>query len=321
MSRKLPPLNALRAFEAAGRHLSFARAAEELHVTRAAVSQQVALLEEQLGTRLFLRQNRVLRLTEAGQACLPSIQQAFDLLASGVEKAVFEDTRGALVVACSPTLASKWLVPRLDDFARLMPEIDVRLEAQYALPDFHNDEADVAVNFAHPAYPEELSADLLFPAAVVPLCSPRLCKGRGALRKPADLARFRLLHDEALEQDPDHPGWATWLETFGVEGVDAGRGARFSHTMHALEAAIDGQGVLLAIDRLGAPDVLAGRLVVPFDLRQPLRASYTLVTPRGWLGRPKVRIFRDWLLRTAADDPDPLAKAQAGKRRRPRGEK
>lgn len=314
MTRKLPPLNALRAFEAAARHMSFKRAAEELHVTRAAVSQQVALLEEQLGTRLFVRMNRALRLTEAGRACLPDIQQGFDLLSSGVEQAVTEDARGALVVACSPTLASKWLVPRLDDFNGLMPEIDVRLEAQYALPDFHNEEADVALTFGPAVFADELHADPLFAVSVVPLCSPALCRGDGALRKPTDLTRFRLLHDDALAQDPDLPGWASWLESFGVEGVDASRGPRFSHTMHALEAAIDSQGVLLSIDRLGVADVAAGRLTVPFDLRQPLRASYSLVIPHGWLGRPKVKAFREWLLATAAAEPDPLSAALAAAR-------
>lgn len=301
----------MRAFEAAARHLSFSRAAEELNVTRAAISQQVALLEEQLGTRLFIRLNRALRLTAAGEACLPAFQQAFDLLASGVERALVEEVRGSLVVTCAPSLASRWLVPRLDGFAARLPEVDVRLEAQYELPDFHNDEADVALHFGGDTYAEELHADRLFPVAIVPLCSPKLCRGKGALKRPADLARFRLLHDDALAQDPDGPGWASWLEAFGVEGVDASRGTRFSHTMHALEAAAEGQGVLLAIDRLAAPDVAAGRLVVPFDLRQPLRAGYALVTPRGWLGRPKVRAFRDWLLETATADTDPLGEALA----------
>jgi len=319
MARKLPPLNALRAFEAAARHLSFTRAAEELHVTRAAISQQVALLEEQLNTRLFVRLNRALRLTEAGRACLPEIQQGFDLLGSGVERAVQEEMRGALVVACSPSLASKWLVSRLDEFGRQLPGVDVRLHAQYGLPDFHDDEVDVAIHFGTDGYAEELAADLLFPAAVVPLCSPALLTGKERLRRPADLARCRLLHDEALHQDPDQPGWADWLAAFGVEGVDASRGAHFSHTMLALDAAAEGQGVLLAIDRLAAPEVRAGRLAVPFDLRLPLRAAYRLVVPRGWLQRPKVRLFRDWLLATAAADPDPLGAALAARpvRKRP----
>ncbi|MDX1595030.1 MAG: transcriptional regulator GcvA [Gammaproteobacteria bacterium] len=318
MAHKLPPLNALRAFEAAGRLLSFSRAAEELHVTRAAVSQQVALLEEQLGTRLFRRKGRALEITDAGRACLPKIQQGFDLLASGVELAVSEDVRGPLVVSCSPTLASRWLVSRLDDFSRLMPETDVRLEAQYGLPDFRNDEADVAVHFGPMEFTEELHHDPLFDVSIVPLCSPKLCRGKGALREPADLARFRLLHDGALEQDPDDPGWASWLERFAIEGVDASRGMRFSHTMHALEAAADGQGVLLAIDRLAVPDVLAGRLVVPFDLRQPLESGYALVTLREWLARRKVAAFRDWLLSVAAQDVDPLTTALESTRTRGR---
>ncbi|ROR34426.1 transcriptional regulator GcvA [Inmirania thermothiophila] len=299
MPHRLPPLNALRAFEAAARHLSFTRAAEELHVTPAAVSQQVASLERYLGVRLFERHARSLRLTEAGRACLPEVSEGFRLLARGVARVREVGTTGPLVVSVAPAFAGKWLVPRLDRFAERHPQVDVEISARYGLPDFGREEADVAIDFSDGRYPQGLHAERLFGVSAVPLCSPSLV-ARG-LREPKDLARFTLLHDEGLGRDTSQQGWASWLRLAGVEGVNPRRGPRFSHTTLALEAAADGQGVVLAIDKLAEPDLAAGRLVIPFDIRLPLEYAYYLVCPRAAVERPKVAAFRAWLLEEVAE--------------------
>jgi LysR family glycine cleavage system transcriptional activator len=293
--RRLPPLNPLKAFEAAARHLSFRMAAEELSVTPAAISQMVHTLEDYLGVPLFVRLNRALRLTDAGQECLPYISEGLDRIAEGMGRLQSVDWSGSLKVNSAPTFASRWLVPRLDLFSDLHPDIDVEITAAYDLPDFNVDSADIAIDFGFGDY-GDLYSERLFSVHLITLCSPALMKGSKALKKPADLKHHRLLHDEAPNQRPEQPSWADWLKTAGVTGVDPNRGLRFSHTNLALEAAMDGQGVVLTLDMLAAPDVAAGRLVIPFDIRLPLSAGYYLVARKASMERPKVALFKNWIL-------------------------
>ncbi|MGB5761401.1 MAG: transcriptional regulator GcvA [Sedimenticolaceae bacterium] len=299
--RRLPPLNPLKAFEAAARHLSFRMAAEELSVTPAAISQMVHTLEDYLGVPLFVRLNRALRLTDAGQECLPYFSEGLDRIAEGVSRLQGVEWSGSLKVHSAPTFASRWLVPRLDLFSDQHPEIDVEIMAAYDLPDFNGDSADIAIDFGYGHY-GELYSERLFSVNLVTLCSPGLLKGSKALKKPADLRHHRLLHDEAPNQRADQPSWADWLKAAGVKGVDPRRGLRFSHTNLALEAAMDGQGVVLTLDMLAAPDVAAGRLVIPFDIRLPLSAGYYLVAKRTSMERPKVALFKNWILEEAVKD-------------------
>ena len=301
MNRYLPPLNSLRAFEAAGRHLSSTKAAEELNVTTAAISHQIRALEEFLGVQLFRRLNRGLLLTDAGQACLPGLQSDFDQLYEAIVRLRDIDSRGALSISVAPAFAAKWLVPRLERFDREQPEIDLRISASLALVDFRKDGFDAAIRLGRGEY-EGLRVDKLFDESVTPMCGPRLVTGDHPLMTPDDLRFHTLLHDVSLDFSPAAPDWRHWLASAGVDGVDATRGPRFSHPDHSLQAAIDGAGVVLGWRRLAAADIAAGRLVIPFALTLKMGLGFYLVCPETTAERPKVVAFRAWLLQQIATE-------------------
>ncbi len=197
MARDLPPLNPLRAFEAAGRHLSLTRAARELHVTAAAVSHQVRGLEDYLGVKLFRRVGNSLLLTDAGQACLPGLGEGFDRLASAIERLKEHDARGPLHVSVAPAFASKWLVPRLERFDSAHRDIDVRISASLEVVDLDRDGFDAAIRLGRGSYPG-LEVHELFAESVVPMCRTDLIEGPHPLGTPADLRHHVLLHDDSL---------------------------------------------------------------------------------------------------------------------------
>ena len=311
MARRLPPLNALRAFEAAARHLSFARAAEELNVTPAAVSHQIKGLEEQLGVKLFRRANRTIWLTEAAQSCLPDLREGFDRLASGIERLRGQQARGVLTVSAPPGFAAKWLVSRLDRFRSANPEIDVRLDANTRLSDFDRDGVDIAVRYGLGHY-EGVDWHLLLCEEVSPVCSPALVAGEPPLRVPSDLRHHTLLHEDMYFEDGPYPDWRMWLHAAGVRDLDSDRGPRFSSSELALQAAIDGHGVALGRSVMAETDLAAGRLVRPFALGYPVAFAYYLVAPRGWLERPKVAAFGRWLMAEAGVGTDAPAGADSG---------
>jgi LysR family transcriptional regulator, glycine cleavage system transcriptional activator len=299
LGRHLPPVNALRAFEAAARHLSLSRAAAELHVTPAAVSHQVKALESWLGVQLFRRLNRRVLLTEPGQTCLRGLSDGFDLLAATVEKVRVQSSSGLLTVSVAPSFAAKWLVARLDRFRRAHPDIDVRIDASNALTDFERDNVDVGIRYGRGVYPG-LRSDRLLSESVFPVCSPKLMRGKHALRAPRDLAHHTLLHIDMPMMGETEPTWEMWLLAAGTRGVDWTRGPRFGVSSMAIETAIAGQGVVLGSDVLCAADLASGRLVKPFDVRLALDFSYWIVSPQGTADRPKVAAFRDWLLTEAS---------------------
>jgi LysR family glycine cleavage system transcriptional activator len=299
MQGHLPPLNSLRAFEAAARHVSFARAAAELHVTPAAVSQQIKLLEERLGVPLFRRLNRRLVLTDQGRLLLPGVSDGFTRLRQAVEQVRQQVQGGPLNVNVSPGFAAKWLLPRLDRFNALHPEIDVRVTAAMELVDFNTEPVDLAVRFGPGDYPGLVSEFLLGDAAV-PVCSPALCRGRHPLRRPEDLRHHRLIHDGSANVGVTVPNWRMWLQTAGVTGVDPGAGLTLAPWALVAQAAIDGQGVALGRSALIGDDLAAGRLVRPFDLAIDVPFAHRLVYREGSLRRPKVRAFRDWILAETA---------------------
>jgi LysR family glycine cleavage system transcriptional activator len=303
MSRRLPPLNSLRAFEAAARHLSLKKAAEELHVTPAAVSHQVRTLEEYCGAPLFHRLARALRLTEAGQAALPPLREGFDKLAEAAEAMRAGERGGILTVSVAPTFGAKWLIPRLDRFRAMHPEFDVRIDASYTLVNFAADGVDVALRFGRGVY-RNLRSECLMAEVSLPVCSPRLLERDPPLRRPEDLRHHTLLHVQWRTEDDAAPSWRMWLRAAGIEGVDAERGPRFSMGGLALEAAIAGQGVALASAALVDGDLKAGRLVRPFpaSLSQATAFCYYLVYPEAKAGDPKVMAFRDWVLAEVAPD-------------------
>lgn len=297
MNRRLPPLNALRAFEAAARHLSFTRAADELNVTQAAISHQVKALEARLGFVLFRRVNRGLLLTEEGQGLFPVIRNALDALAEGVERVRQREARGMLTVSVLPSFAVKWLVPRLSHFQERHPDIDLRISASERLVDFARDGIDVAVRFGRGFWPG-LRIDHLFEEAITPVCNPAVA---ARLREPADLAGVPLLEEDMI-LTPELPNWRDWLAAAGVTGVDPSRGPRFSHTHIMLQAAIDGRGVALSQIVLAADDLAAARLVAPFPLRLSTPFGHYLVSPIATAERPRVKAFRDWVLSERAAD-------------------
>jgi len=288
------PLNALRAFEASARHLSFVKAAGELHVTPAAVSHQVKNLEEYLGLQLFRRLPRGLVLVEAGEALLGELRDVFTRLDGAIERVLDSELRGPLTISVAPMFAVKWLLPRLRRFDALHPEIDVRMSTNLGLVDFQRDSVDAAIRLGGGRYPG-LTADLLCGESVTPMCSPRLEQDHHPLRDPGQLAEHVLLHDDSLAFESSAPGWETWLDAAGVRLDDPSRGPRFAQPDHALQAAIDGAGVVLGWCNLAADDLAAGRLVAPFERRLPLGASFYLVYPDAHADRPKVAAFRDWI--------------------------
>lgn len=294
MGYRFPPLSALRAFEAVARQLSFTRAAEELHVTPAAVSQQVRALEEQLGVTLFQRSRRAVSLTAAGNGILPDIQAGFESLSRAMAGAARQPNASALTISVAPSFASKWLLPRLPDFAAKCPEVELRISATVGLADFGRNEADLAIRFGSGRYPG-LDSERLFRESLCPLCSPKLVQGKRALKKPGDLKNFRLLHDLSVPGDPQASGWARWLKLAGAPEVNANRGTRFSLAELALQAAIDGAGVVLGRLALAELDLAAGRLYRPFRRALPLGMGYFLVMPKKNRERPEIQSFRAWL--------------------------
>jgi LysR family transcriptional regulator, glycine cleavage system transcriptional activator len=307
MPERMPPLNALKAFEAAARHASFRKAANELNVSPAAISHQIKNLEAYLGVQLFHRQSGTIRLSDAGQAALPLLRDGFGRLAEAVQQLRTEDARPALRVWAPPSFAAKWLVPRLSRFAALHPGVDIRLSATAALigeaaapagrnGDFRPEEADLAIRFGEGDWPGG-RIDKLMEVSALPLCSPRLLEGRRPLRRPDDLRYHTLLHDDT--DYAGRPEWRAWLAAAGVDGIDAARGPRFNHAALALEAAAEGQGVALTLAPLAGADVAAGRLAAPFAVRLRLRPAYYLVCPEGAEEEPATAAFRRWLLAEA----------------------
>lgn len=295
MPRRLPPLNALKAFEAAARHESFTRAAEELCVTQGAVSHQVKALEAGLGLRLFDRGTQGLTITEAGRAYLEVVRDAFDRIASGTERLLERQGAGTLTVSTSPNFAAKWLVHRLGRFAEAHPGIELRVSASLQHIDFAREDVDLAIRHGDGSWPT-LHATRLCEEALFPVCSPALLRGRRPLRSPSSLKHHTLLHTN------DRRDWSRWAEEAGAKDVDAGRGPVFNQASMAIDAAVDGQGVALTRTALAAWDLLVGRLVQPFGPRLAVPYGYWIVGPRATSGMPKVVAFRDWLLREAADD-------------------
>ncbi len=297
MARPLPPLNALRAFESAGRHLSFTKAAAELNVTPAAIGHQVKALEELLEVPLFRRLTRALRLTDAGQAALPTLGQGFDKLAQGVEQMRAHCESGVLTISVSPSFGAMWLVPRLEHFRRRHPDIEIRIDGTDRLVDLAHDNVDVALRYGPGGY-NGVRVDCLFSQVNTPVCSPALLSGEHPLGQPDDLRHHTLLHVDWKDAEAS---WRMWLLAAGLHDIDPTRGPRFTMENMAVQAALDGHGVALIGDILVADELAAGRLVRPFDpsLSTPLNFSFYLLSAKDSAEQPKVAAFRDWLLEEA----------------------
>ena len=289
----LPSLNGLRAFEAAARHMSFTRAADELNVTQTAVSHQIRRLEEQLGMTLFIRQNRALLLTREAQDYLPSIRSAFEDLRRATAKLRRTDQEGRLTVSTTASLATKWLVSRVAAFQDANPGIEVRITTSTHLVDFQREEVDMAVRYGHGNWPGS-RADWLMAEHIFPVCSPELVN-TGPLREPEDLAHHTLLHTTVSRED-----WQLWLTAAGLPAsIATRRGMTFDQGFMAIQAAMEGLGVALGRFHLVEADIAAGRLVAPFDMVLPQDAGYYVVTPEATADASKIVRFRDWLIASA----------------------
>jgi LysR family glycine cleavage system transcriptional activator len=290
MKVKLPPLNALRAFEATARHLSMTRAAGELHVTPGAISLQIRELETALGLPLFLRRPRALELTPEGSAYAGRVQAAFALIREATAEVTAKRRSATLSVTCTASVAAQWLLPRLAAFQAEMPDLDIQINSSNRVFDLERDGIDLAIRHGSGRY-EGLSSILWMEDALLPVLSPDLVMRAGAVVHVSDLAEIPLLHDENTDD------WRKWLSDMGADGIDAGRGAVFSGGNGAIEAALAGLGVALVRYAFVEREIAAGRLVAPFKHTITQSFAYYLVSPFQALRRPEVVAFRDWLLR------------------------
>jgi LysR family glycine cleavage system transcriptional activator len=296
---RLPPLKALQAFEAAGRHLSFSEAARELNVTPGAISQQIRQLEEALDVRLFRRMHRAVVLTESGLLLLPPVSRAFEQFGEAVALLHERRDSGPLTITTASSFASNWLIPRLDRFKSRHPDIDVRIDTSNRLVDFTHEEIDVGVRFGDGDYPD-LDTAFLFSYALIPVCTPEVARRGGGLRTVADLGSHTLLHSDYRDADPAYPDWVMWLRAAGEEALDVEHGITFNQTDQLFRAVLDGQGVGLLANVLAAPEIAAGRLVQPFAASLPVEMGYYVVTSPAKARLAKVRAFRAWVLEETA---------------------
>ena len=301
MLRRLPSLNALKAFEAAARHESFTRAAEELFVTQGAVSHQVKALEAELGFKLFNRERQGLVITEAGREYLNVVRDAFDRIALGTARVTQQQKSGVLTVSTSPDFAAKWLVHRLGRFSELHPEIDLRVAAHMHHVDFAREDVDMAVRHGvGDATWSGLDGVRLCTEALFPVLSPQLLPARGlkpaSILKPASVLKLPLLHLD------DRKTWARWLEVANVQPSKPLTGLVMNRASMVIDAAVNGQGIALARTTLAAWDLINKRLVAPFSEVLPISTAYWIVSPKATSALPKIVTFRNWLLAEAAHD-------------------
>lgn len=296
---RLPPLKSLQAFEAAGRHLSFTEAANELNVTPGAISQQIRMLEDFLEVKLFKRLNRLIVLTDDGHLFLPFIRNGFEQFAEAVASLREKSSHGPLTITSAPSFVSKWLIPRLASFKSEHPGIDVRIDTSDRLVDFKHEDIDVGIRFGNGVYPE-LETVLLFSFDLIPVCAPELMQRGDGLTKISDLGQHTLLHSNYSEIDDGFPDWAMWLKVVEADDVDSTHGIYFNQTDLLFQAALAGQGVALLANVMAEPEIRAGRLVQPFATRLPVKMDYHLVTSPAKARIAKVAAFREWVLAESA---------------------
>ncbi|PHM36660.1 transcriptional regulator GcvA [Xenorhabdus innexi] len=300
MSKRLPPLNALRVFDAAARHLSFTKAAEELFVTQAAVSHQMKSLEDFLGLKLFRRRNRSLLLTEEGQSYYLDIKEIFTAINEATRKLQARSAKGALTVSLSPSFAIQWLVPRLSGFNQSFPGIDVRIQAVDREEDKLADDVDVAIFYGRGNWPG-LRTDRLYPEYLLPVCSPSLLMGERPLKTPADLVNHTLLHDSSRRD------WQAYIRQLDMQQlINVQQGPIFSHSAMVIQAAVHGQGVALANNVMAQNEIDAGRLVCPFNDVLVSKNAFYLVCHDNQAELGKIAAFRKWILAQAASEQERL---------------
>ena len=299
MTARLPSLNGLRAFEAAARHLSFTVAASELNVTQTAISHQIRRLEEELGLRLFVRQNRALALTPEARDYLPGVRAAFNDLRLATDRLLGKDDGHVLTVSTLASLAAKWLLPRLSTFQESHPGIDVRITTSTSLVDFRAGDVDAAIRYGRGNW-AGVRSDWLMADEMFPVCSPALLGGDKPLRCPEDLAHHTLLHSSGGYDDD----WRLWLTAAGLpSNISKQPGLSFDLILLTVQAAIDGSGVAMGRTSYVEADIAKGRLVVPFKIALPVDAGFYLVSPEVKADPPKLAAFRQWLKASVQNKP------------------
>jgi LysR family transcriptional regulator, glycine cleavage system transcriptional activator len=300
MKAPISGTRSLRVFEAAGRHLSFTRAAAELNVTPAAVSHQIKEFETQMGMALFARANRALTLTTGGTIFYEATVEALAALANGVARAQRAVGRRQLRITATSSIAAKWLIPRLHQFARLEPESDIRVEVSCEMRELETNDADVDIRFGNGLYPG-VRVDRLFEHQIFPVCSPAFLRSNPELQSPSDLLRLPLIHQTWIGQGVTWPDWRTWMQAAGIDHFEAKPGLFFEATSYAIQAAIEGKGIALGDYSLVADDLTAGLLVQPFALaiNGPPDFAYFMCSPPNPPARSLVPAFREWILREA----------------------
>ncbi len=289
MARKLPPLNALKSFEAAGRLLSFTQAADELNVTQAAISHQIKALEEYLGVSLFIRYARSLSLTEQGKRLLPEITGAFDSISTISDDLTLQQHSNTVSVRLAPTLAAKWISPRLKYFWMRYPEIDLSMYHAHPAVDFKKEDIDIAVTYGHGQWPDVI-AEPLMALDFFPVCAPEFLTTDKPVNDLENLSYYTLLHDGGFDS------WTDWLRLAGKEELTPTKGVLIDDTNVIIQMAIDGQGIAMASTLFVADHLVSGQLIKPFDIVLENDFSYYVVCPKESLEKPAVKHFRDWLL-------------------------
>lgn len=290
---RIPPLNALRAFEVASRHLSFKRAAEELCVTQGAVSRHIQNLETHLGVALFERSHRRVVLTPEGVRYVTDIREAFRRVQEATETMIAGNSGRSLKVKVPPTFAIRWLVPRLAGFQARCPDMSLQISTPFNTTFFERD-LDIAVNYPSPSMPDDVARELMFQELLTPVVSPALAAGSLPIEKPDDLSHHVLLHSLTRPTD-----WRTWLEAAGASNVDHESGLRLENPGLVYQGATQGLGVAVGQLYFVTDDLLAGRLIAPFRMLNAQETGYYLVFPKDRLRNPYVREFRDWILEEA----------------------
>ncbi|MGM7517357.1 transcriptional regulator GcvA [Proteus mirabilis] len=300
MSKRLPPLNALRVFDSAARHLSFTKAAEELFVTQAAVSHQIKTLEEFLGLKLFRRRNRSLLLTEEGQSYYLDIKEIFSSINEATRKLLARSAKGALTVSLSPSFAIQWLVPRLSGFNQAYPGIDVRIQAVDREEDKLADDVDVAIFYGRGNW-TGLRTDRLYAEYLIPVCAPSLLTGEKPLKTPSDLIYHTLLHDTSRRD------WQAYVRQLEIQNqINVQQGPIFSHSSMVIQAAVHGQGVALVNNVMARSEIESGRLVRPFQDVLVSKNAFYLVCQDSQTELGKIAAFRQWILSQAANEQEKL---------------
>lgn len=320
MAYRLPPLSTFRTFEAAARHLSFRKAAEELNVTPSAVSQQIKKLESYLGVALFRRETNVLQLTEHGVSMIPNVRDGLECFVAGVES-TRRIRSHSLNVSAPPSFATRWLVHHVAGFSAANPNVAIRITSSLGNIDSprtlaemagkpidpRRDVAEVAICFGCGEYPGYWVEKLLMPEYVL-VCSPSLLASDKPLHSLRDLRKQILIHDEMIPDAAKRPSWHEWMKRAGIRGIDTESGPRYSNSVLVHEAVLEGQGVALVIKQHVEADVAMGRLVIPFPITLPSAYAYYLVISKKDVAKPVVQVFREWINQEIASQSDVLRK-------------